>query len=150
MFANTAAAELIGSDNAEQLMGLSVFRFVYREDIHSLRKLLERFRYGEGLVEPAATRLIRIDQAVIDVEVRALSAVFQNKPSVVINICGHAGTQAFGGNLVRERPSVPPSAETVSRADDRAQRGNYRIYQRCRPEAVWLARSSRRCGKIHI
>ena len=71
VFANTTAAELMGAKTVDELLGKPILDFVYPDD----RELvLNRIKHASSTGEtlpPADEKLIRLDDTIIDVEVRS-------------------------------------------------------------------------------
>lgn len=82
MYANIAAARLIGSESPESLIGQYVFRFVHPNDIADLLgRILALDENGKatGIVEQ---RLIRKDGSVVEVEAKAVAVRLNDALSV--------------------------------------------------------------------
>lgn len=114
VFANVAAAALIGSNGAEQLIGLSLFRFVSGEDIPSLRKQLQRFLHEGGSSESTVTGLVRMNQSVIEVEARAVPMFFLDKPSVLILYTDIPGRKPVKEILYEKAEEIIRQSEKLS------------------------------------
>ncbi|MFL5800034.1 MAG: PAS domain S-box protein [Actinomycetota bacterium] len=80
VFANWAAAGLIGAADPMELVGLPILRIVHPDD----RGLMSAWAQGErhGQAAPAVeARFVRLDTTVVDVEVAAIPFTFEGEPA---------------------------------------------------------------------
>lgn len=84
VFANEAAAELVGAESAEVLLGLPVLEFVAAEDrdhaVRRIRQLLET----HAPAAPADETFLRMDGSRVPVEVRARTVQFEGAEAVLV------------------------------------------------------------------
>jgi PAS domain S-box-containing protein len=82
VFINTAGAKLLGAITPEQLIGKSLLDFVHPDDRDIVSDRFSRMAQAGTEVSPDQEKWIRLDGAVIDVEVAAMPLIYQDKPAV--------------------------------------------------------------------
>jgi len=85
IFANSATAQLLGAENAEQLVGLPVMEVVHPDYHNLVAKRIKRVLAGEE-VTLTEEKLTRLDGTVFDAEVIGLPITFENKPAIHVVI----------------------------------------------------------------
>jgi PAS domain S-box-containing protein len=86
VYANAAAAQLLGTGSPEELVGKPILSFVH-PDYHDAVKQRVQSVGSEGKVAPLIEeKFIRLDGTVIDVEVVAIPFTFRTKPAVQVVI----------------------------------------------------------------
>lgn len=83
VYVNPVLVDLLGFDEAEQLVGRSIFDFVDPSEVDTIRRRLVELRQTGEPRTPAETTLIRPDGSRLDVEVTGVSLHFQGKPALV-------------------------------------------------------------------
>jgi PAS domain S-box-containing protein len=83
VFANPAAARLIGASAPEKLVGRSVFEFFHTSS-HATVRARSQAALAEGVAGPAERRcVVRSDQTVLDVDTAVTPIQFDNQPCVL-------------------------------------------------------------------
>ncbi|HZU13416.1 MAG TPA: EAL domain-containing protein [Chloroflexota bacterium] len=82
VYANSAAAELMGALNPSELIGLPALDIVYPEDRERARVRIAAVLETGGSNKPMEERFIRLDGRVIDVEVASAAIVYRGKPAL--------------------------------------------------------------------
>ncbi|HCV44243.1 MAG TPA: hypothetical protein DGH68_12215, partial [Bacteroidetes bacterium] len=86
VYANAAAAQLLGAGTPEELVGKPILSFVHPEYHETVRQRVESVG-SEGVAAPLIEeKFIRLDGTVIDVEVVAIPFTFRGKPAVQVVI----------------------------------------------------------------
>ncbi|MFH0736336.1 MAG: PAS domain S-box protein [bacterium] len=86
VFVNNKSLSLLGATNENELIGKSVIQFVH-PDYHSIVIARMKKAQTEGVVLPLMEeKFIKLDGSELYVEVKAISIVFENKPSVQLII----------------------------------------------------------------
>lgn len=84
VFANAAAADLYRADSAEDLIGLSVHKFIHPDDMEAVNKR-QKTMLAEGERAPLlAQRRIRLDGTLVDVEVAVTPITWEGKRSILV------------------------------------------------------------------
>jgi PAS domain S-box-containing protein len=83
VFANPAAARLLGARSPDELTGRSLLEFVHLDSRPSVLDRLQRLRQGY-MVPLAEERFIRLDGTPVDVEVAATSFTHGGEPAVQV------------------------------------------------------------------
>jgi PAS domain S-box-containing protein len=86
VFVNPGVLGIFGARTAEQLVGRPVSTIIHRDNLEESLKRKQRLLRGEKVSYPVEDKYIRLDGAVIDVEVRATLIDFRNEPAVQIII----------------------------------------------------------------
>ncbi|HWA12785.1 MAG TPA: PAS domain S-box protein [Burkholderiales bacterium] len=82
VFVNSACVRLFGAASAEQLLGRSLLDFIHPDQREIVRDRM-RYLYEERKSLPGmAQRLLRLDGAVVDVEIKAAPFTFEGRPAV--------------------------------------------------------------------
>ncbi len=84
IFANSAAAVLYGADNAKTLLGMLTLDFVHPDDKETLRKRQHGMLAGDAGAPLLAQRRVRLDGAVVEVEVSVRPIDCEGKRSIVV------------------------------------------------------------------
>jgi two-component system, NarL family, sensor histidine kinase UhpB len=85
IFANPAAARLIGASTADQVLGKSLFDLFPRESHDQLRERIAQLRAGQP-IPPIEDRISRLDGSVIDVEVASTLLEEGHEPAIQLNV----------------------------------------------------------------
>ncbi len=82
VYANAAAAKLLGAEKPEDLTGEPVLKFIHPNYVAAVKEKLKQMQEGKpvGLVEE---KLIRPDEQEVDVEMTSVPIVYQDKPSTL-------------------------------------------------------------------
>ena len=82
VFVNNECLRLTGAKNAEELIGKQVIDFIHPDyRLLAVERINDLTNNGKALLV-IEEKLIRVDGSVIDVEVKAMPILFQNKPAV--------------------------------------------------------------------
>ena len=81
VFANKTAAELVGAKTVDEILGKPILDFVYPDDRELVMNRIKLASYTGEILPPADEKLIRLDDTIIDVEVRSQPIIFQGKPA---------------------------------------------------------------------
>lgn len=84
VYANPAAARLLGASDPEELVGRPVLSFVHPDDVETVRERM-RAAYEEGQVlGRMEERLLRLDGGVVEVEVAAAGIAYRDRPASLV------------------------------------------------------------------
>jgi PAS domain S-box-containing protein len=83
VFANPAAARLLGARSAKELTGRSILEFVHVDSRPGVLERLERLRQGYA-VPPVEERFVRLDGASVEVDVAAAPMTHAGEPAVQV------------------------------------------------------------------
>ncbi|MDP3983617.1 MAG: PAS domain S-box protein [Acidimicrobiia bacterium] len=86
VYANAAAATLVGGSSAEELMGMSVLEFVHPDSSEAVVSRMRGLTEAGRPVEPLEERFVRLDGSVIDVEVAALPITYEGRSAAQVVI----------------------------------------------------------------
>jgi PAS domain S-box-containing protein len=96
VYANPAAARLVGAASPEEIVGKPIMDFVH-PDYHDIVKKRVRKAQDEGkVVEPMEEKFIRLDGQTIDVETVAIPITYKDKPAsqvIIRDITGRKRTE---------------------------------------------------------
>jgi PAS domain S-box-containing protein len=84
LFANRAAAALVGAAGPADIVGRLALDFVPPEDLPVVTARIQRIARGEGVGVPAEERLLRLDGTTIDVEVWAMPVHYEGEPAIQV------------------------------------------------------------------
>lgn len=84
VFANAAAARIVGANSSDELLGRSVMKFVHPEEREKTLETLQGMLNGQTGLYPREERFIRTDGSIINVEVLATSMRFLDRPAVQV------------------------------------------------------------------
>lgn len=84
VYANPAAARLMGADEPARLVGIPVLELVHPEDRALVIDRIRRTQQEGRLAEPAEERFVRLDGAIINVETTALPTRFEGRPATQV------------------------------------------------------------------
>lgn len=84
IFANPAAAHLLGAKNAEELLGKSISAIVHPDGWEATRDRIQRTLQGETGLYPTEDRYVRLDGSVVPVEVTAVAVIHQGIPALQV------------------------------------------------------------------
>lgn len=84
VFANHAAAALVGADGASDLVGLPVMQFVAAEERDAVRDRQRRMVQTGTHAPPAEERFVRLDGTTVPVEVRAAPIDFEGAGAIQV------------------------------------------------------------------
>lgn len=123
LYANTAAAKMVGTTRGEDLIGTSIWRFIHSEGrarIHERKRLLHR---GQS-VDFAEQKLVRLDGEVIPIETASVPIVYQGKRAALVAARDLTGRKGMAEVLRRTLDlfdkafHLGPAALAVIRLDD--------------------------------
>jgi PAS domain S-box-containing protein len=100
VFANSAAARLMGAQDPADLVGRSILPFIHADSRPAALERLQQLREGSA-VAPLHERFVRLDGTVIDVEVAATPFVHEGEPAVQV-IIRDITDRLETGRLLRE------------------------------------------------
>ncbi len=83
VFANPAAARLLGAKGPEEIVGRPVLQFVHPEDHGVVGERMQRLEGGEP-VPWDQERFLRLDGSTVEVETRAIPFTFADRPAVQV------------------------------------------------------------------
>jgi PAS domain S-box-containing protein len=86
VFTNPAGARLLGAASPEQLIGRTIAEVVHPDGLKAAEERIQRMLAGEPGLYPTEDRYVRLDGAVIPVEVMAAPLTYQEKPSVQVMV----------------------------------------------------------------
>jgi PAS domain S-box-containing protein len=109
LYTNRAWARLLGADSPNDLLGKSLFDFVAAEHRASLVQRLEDLAHAQTSGKVIEQQVIRIDGAIIDVELSAMPFAYEGQHAVQITV-----------RDVTERKK----AESLQRAKEQAEAAN--------------------------
>ncbi|MCC6244282.1 MAG: PAS domain S-box protein [Gemmatimonadaceae bacterium] len=84
LFANGAAAAMLGFDTPEALRGSAFFDLVHADERERARALAQTVIAEGRVVDPTPRRFLRVDHTVLETEVRAGPVVFGNTAAAVV------------------------------------------------------------------
>lgn len=84
VFANRAAAKLLGAANSEELIGKPVLDFVHPDYGESVRERIHQMLEERKDVPLIEEKFIRLDCTIVDVEVAATSFLFEGEMAVLV------------------------------------------------------------------
>jgi diguanylate cyclase (GGDEF)-like protein/PAS domain S-box-containing protein len=79
-YVNDAALKLLGATHEKQIIGKNVLQFIPEEQIESIKELINNSNPMTKWIA-VESKLLRLDQAIIDVEVTGIPVVHKNQPS---------------------------------------------------------------------
>ncbi len=82
VFANSAALEILGASDLEQLLDRNIYNFVHPDYLKLVQQRMKKLQAGESAL-PIEEKFIRLDGDLIDVEVASISFDFQGKRAVL-------------------------------------------------------------------
>jgi PAS domain S-box-containing protein len=84
VYANPAAARLMGADEPARLLGMPVLDFVHPDDRQIVLDRIRRTQQEGRMAEPVEERFVRLDGGVINVETTALPTRFEGRPATQV------------------------------------------------------------------
>jgi|SRR5579859_6313923 len=84
VYANPAAARLMGAAEPARLVGMPVLDFVHPDDRPVVIDRIRRTQQEGRLAEPVEERFVRLDGAIINVETTALPTRFEGRPATQV------------------------------------------------------------------
>ncbi len=117
IYANKAAAHLLGLSQVEDLLSRSIWDFAYPEDVEKLEHRLEENGWNE--FAPIESRLLRADGQVLDIESTSVETVYW----------GQAARQVFLRDITQRKRSENALRESEER---------YRLLVESSPEALYV------------
>lgn len=82
IFINPAGARVLGANSPEELIGQSVMTFVHPDYTSITQERIRQIIEDKKPTEPMDQKFLRVDQQVIDVDVREVPIVFLGQPAV--------------------------------------------------------------------
>ncbi|WP_160680698.1 MASE3 domain-containing protein [Clostridium sp. C8-1-8] len=83
VFANYTAAKLFGFNNAEELVGVEISRFVPKEDIAHTRKQIMKVLQSKKGGEHRNLKLVTAQGNYVDVQIKSAYIIFQGQPCIM-------------------------------------------------------------------
>ncbi len=83
VFANSECLILLGAGNVEELLGKPFLEFVHTDSRPLVIEKMEKIAAEETVIPLIEEKYVRLDDNEIDVEVKAMSAFFAQKPAVI-------------------------------------------------------------------
>ncbi|MGE5180028.1 MAG: PAS domain S-box protein [Bacteroidota bacterium] len=123
-FANLAGAKMVGADRPQRLFGTPMLELFHPDHRSDARARLEEAR-AKGPAAPFEEKMIRLDGAVIDVEVAAAPFTYQGKPATQIMARDVTARKESEETLRRQAEFIRAVAESTGEglyAIDRAGR----------------------------
>jgi PAS domain S-box-containing protein len=80
VFANEAAARLLGADSPQQIIGLPILDVLHPDHWELVKRRAQQPTDGRD-VPPSEEKIVRLDGSVIDVEVSGMPLTFEGKPA---------------------------------------------------------------------
>jgi len=114
VYANTAAARLMGARESADLIGVPVMSFVHPDDRPLVLDRIRRTQMEGRLAEPVEERFVRLDGGVIHVETTALPTIYEGHPAtqvVVRDITAHKRATASQRFLAESSARLASSLE---------------------------------------
>ncbi|MBP1964461.1 PAS domain-containing sensor histidine kinase [Paenibacillus aceris] len=102
VFINPAGARVLGANCPEELIGQSVINFVHPDFVDISFVRMKQITVDRQPTEPMDQKFLRIDQHIIDVEVREVPIVFLGKPAVQL-LCRDITERKRAQCLLEER-----------------------------------------------
>lgn len=84
IYANRAAAKIIGARSPKDLVGQPLLKFVHPDYIDAVKQRASQLINDGGSIDLLEEKFIRLDGSVIDVEVAAIGLRFAGKPAVQV------------------------------------------------------------------
>ncbi len=123
-YANSAALNLVGASEPDQLIGQYVWDSLLDEDLQYVRKQGQRLRKGERM-NLAEQRLIRLDGKTLTVETASAPVRYHNHPSVLTTARNISERKRIEEALAESRElffkafQLGPAASSIYRLGDR-------------------------------
>jgi PAS domain S-box-containing protein len=114
VYANSAAARLMGATEPAQLIGMPVLDCVHPDDRPMVVERIRRTQLEGRLAEPVEERFVRLDGGVIQVETTALPTRFEGRPAtqvVVRDVTAHRRATASQRFLAQSSARLSSSLE---------------------------------------
>ncbi len=84
VFVNNQCAQLLRVDSTDQLIGRAVIEFVHPDSRKNVIERMEQIAAGRVALPSEEEKFIRGDGTVVDVEVKAIPTMYENRPAVQI------------------------------------------------------------------
>lgn len=101
-YVNPAALKLVGAESEEQLLGRLAMEFIHPDERKELQAQIEHLLRERNYTEIYEKRLLRLDEQVINVEIRAVPVEYLGKPSIQL-LCRDITHKKVMESIVRER-----------------------------------------------
>lgn len=82
VFANTAAAKLLGAANSGQIIGRKIMDVVHPESRELVKDRIRQMTEFGKVISPAEEKFIRLDGSVLEVEVAAMPFIYKGKQGI--------------------------------------------------------------------
>lgn len=102
VYANQAAFKLVGAENENQLLGKLAKEFIHADERNELEAQVEYLLKEKKPTDSIEKKLLRIDNEVINVEIRAVPIEYFGKPSIQL-LCRDITHKKVMESIVRER-----------------------------------------------
>ena len=81
VFANQAAAKVLGGSTPDAIIGKDIWQFVHSERHNIVKQRIQNIKENE-IIEAAEAKFIRLDGSIIDVEISAVSVNFEGEEAL--------------------------------------------------------------------
>lgn len=102
VYANPAALKLVGADDEDQLLGKPALAFIHPDERNELQSKIEYLLKQEKPTDIIEKKLLRLDNQLINVEIRAVPIEYLGKPSIQL-LCRDITHKKVMESIVRER-----------------------------------------------
>lgn len=82
VYANPAALKLVGAESENQLRGKSALEFIHPDERNELQEQIEYLLKAEKPTNSIEKKLVRLDNQLINVEIRAVPVEYLGKPLI--------------------------------------------------------------------
>lgn len=84
VFANKKTAELLGTENSEDIIGLDIETIMVKEFRNSAYERIKNAIFNKVSIPFTESKLLRLDKQIIDIEVTSRFCMYNEKPSAMI------------------------------------------------------------------
>lgn len=102
VYANPAALKLVGAESENQLRGKSALEFIHPDERNELQEQIEYLLKAEKPTNSIEKKLVRLDNQLINVEIRAVPVEYLGKPLIQL-LCRDITHKKVMESIVRER-----------------------------------------------
>ena len=114
VFANKKTAELLGAENAEDIIGLDIEAVMVDEFRNSAYGRINNAIFNKGSVPFTESKLLRLDGQIIDIEVTNSFCMYNEKPSAMImfrDITSRKQIQLLENSLLENKKLINKTTE---------------------------------------
>ena len=114
VFANKKTAELLGSENAEDIIGLNIENIMVDEFRKSAYGRINNAIFNRGSVPFTQSKLLRLDGQIIDIEVTNSFCMYNEKPSAMImfrDITSRKQIQLLENSILENKKVISKTTE---------------------------------------